>query len=814
MTPRSRPRDNGAAAWVRMAWLALLAATPILLLLPDGAEGQLRLAGWLPGYAAGVAERGYGMIKAAMPWLVVGTLLPLVWPRTRVQLWAVGLVPLIALTAWLGLELEGDWLRRLLFVLPGLALGLWLGERTLAAAVPAPAAPARPRPIADVAPPQGAKVAATQASHARHRPSRSGAAMTGTWPRRLAGATILLAVAALLPDFPRWPWLLGLGLAGYALLLGLRPRAWLVVLPAALPLLDWAPWSGRFFWDEFDLLMLVTAAMALLGPRPAVVPPMARLTPPLLGLLLLATVVSGLAGLGSPPPLDANALSSYWSPYNSLRVAKGLLWGGLIFLWLRGAGLDARALGRPLALGMGLGLLGVGLIGVWEHWLFAGFDTDHTYRIVATFSSMHTGGGHIEAWLVAAMPFLWLGMFRPRHLLLTAPLAALGAYVMLFTVARGGVLALAVALAILALGSGRLYARSREKGYLLPLGLIALVAAVVLAGISGGYFQQRLAQAGQDWQIRVDHWDQALGLRDDGAFTRLFGMGLGSFPRTFLQRGPAAQQPATYGFGVAGGNTFLRLGSGETLYYTQRVPLAGDSRYRLELDARAPAGEARLDTPVCEKQLLNSRECVWFGFAVPGDGQWHHLTHEFASGKLAAGAAWEHPPVELVLHHPDKQGLVEVDDIRLLGPDGEDLLCNGDFSAGGDCWFFKTHSHLPWHIKNLWVHVLFEQGWVGLLLFAGLSFLALGRLARAGWGGQPLAWAWLAALAGLLTVGLFDSLLDAPRLATLLVAGLLLGAGHEWAPGVPRGRSRRRRHAKGVSGHRPGSAEEQPAQGQ
>jgi hypothetical protein len=94
----------------------------------------------------------------------------------------------------------------------------------------------------------------------------------------------------------------------------------------------------------------------------------------------------------------------------------------------------------------------------------------------------------------------------------------------------------------------------------------------------------------------------------------------------------------------------------------------------------------------------------------------------------------------------------------------------------------------------MWVHVLFEQGWVGLLLFAGLTALALTRLARAGSRGHRLAWVWLASLAGLLTVGMFDSLLDAPRLATLLVALTLLGVGHDREPSV-RSKRRRRRHA-------------------
>ena len=53
------------------------------------------------------------------------------------------------------------------------------------------------------------------------------------------------------------------------------------------------------------------------------------------------------------------------------------------------------------------------------------------------------------------------------------------------------------------------------------------------------------------------------------------------------------------------------------------------------------------------------------------------------------------------------------------------LIRNGDFSKGADYWFFKTHSHLPWHIKNLWVEVLFDQGWFGLATFVGLLAVAV-----------------------------------------------------------------------------------------
>ncbi|HET9642222.1 MAG TPA: hypothetical protein VFP68_02435, partial [Burkholderiaceae bacterium] len=38
-----------------------------------------------------------------------------------------------------------------------------------------------------------------------------------------------------------------------------HPRAWLVALPALLPLIDLAPWSGWFVFEEVDLLVLALA---------------------------------------------------------------------------------------------------------------------------------------------------------------------------------------------------------------------------------------------------------------------------------------------------------------------------------------------------------------------------------------------------------------------------------------------------------------------------------------------------------------------------------------------------------------------------
>jgi hypothetical protein len=97
-------------------------------------------------------------------------------------------------------------------------------------------------------------------------------------------------------------------------------------------------------------------------------------------------------------------------------------------------------------------------------------------------------------------------------------------------------------------------------------------------------------------------------------------------------------------------------------------------------------------------------------------------------------------------------------------------------------WFFAADSHLPWHIFNLWVQVLFEQGWFGVLAVAVAVAMSLVRTAIGMWRGDFFAAALLAALCGFLLIGLTESLFDGPRVTTLffllVFTGLLLPAVH------------------------------------
>lgn len=785
-------------------WYALLLATPAMLLIPFQDEaGGMQVVDWLGAYPAGVAGRTYGLIRIAMPWLAVGMLLSLLLPRAAIQRWAAAAAAGCLAAGWAVAPAMGfGEVKEILFALPGLAAGIWMGERTqrsrhLGALANRPQAAAI-KPVAAMASPDTSHEPGAPAIPAQpHAPPQSkGARLAG----RLAAAVLLAAALASLVDFPQWRIAIGLGLAAYVALLLFRPWASLIVVPAALPLLDLAHWSGRFFWDEFDLLMLTTLAVSLwqgsFRLSAFLVPRLAGL----LGLLVLVWLASLLLGLFPLQPLDANAFSAYWSHYNSLRVGKGLLWG-LVFYGLYRAQPDEPGAFTRLSLGMALGVLGVSLWALWEQVLFAGAATTEDYRVTAGFSSMHTGGGHIEAFLVIGLPFVWGLFFQSRNLFHRMVLGAvflLGAYALLFTVARGGVIALAVALLILMPGTWlaqRKAQTQRRAGMAAPLVLGTLTLAVLVAGLSGIFWKQRLEQTGADAGIRFHHWAEVLSMRDAGVTTALFGQGLGRLPAASL----ASQLPekaGNYRYRSEAGNTWLALNSAGTLYMAQRVAAHPHETLRLEIAVRAPATQAGLEASLCEKNLFNSRQCQWLKADVkPGEKAWQHYVQTFNSGEVGAGNWLARRPVQFSLYNPTPGTVVEVDAIRLLDSRGRDLLKNGDFSRGGDFWFFKSGDHLFWHAKNLWVHLLFEQGWLGVTLFSLILMLAPVRLMRAVGQRGLQATVLLAATGAWATVGMVDSLVDAPRLALLVYGLLFIGAG--WGASYNRAhrrRSRRRHH--------------------
>jgi VanZ family protein len=607
-------------------------------------------------------------------------------------------------------------------------------------------------------------------------------AITVTPTRRGAVYAVLSALLAFVAyraaTFPTQPVLLCLFLAACAAIIWCRPALLFVIVLTALPVLDLAPWSGRFYFDEFDLLLMTGLAIGYARTPPS--PRKRGHTDTIFAwvgsLLAISYAISAVRGLTPWQTPDANAFTNYYSPFNALRIVKGALWALLSYGLLRrlvAAGMDTK---RPLAQGMVAGLALTVAVTLWERTTFGSlFDFTSDYRVTGPFSSMHTGGAYIECYLAIATPFLVLLILQTQSWLsrLLGVLLLLAAtYALMVTFSRNGYAAFGVALSIVLLIAAFKSGRRQQRGILVAT-LSGAMLAVAIPIFTGPFAQDRMASASQDYAVRQAHWADALNIRTPDWFTTLFGMGLGRYPESHYLLSSEGKHAGTYQLKKEDENTFLRLGSGDPIYFEQAVAIEPHKNYVLKLNVRANKPGAEVATSLCEKWMLTSFSCIQTTLNTSNvTGSWNSLQASFSSGSLGDGPWYGRKTIKLALHNPRDNGQIDIDNVRLETVQGENLLINGDFSNELDHWFFSADSHLQWHAKSLPVAVLFDQGWLGLIALCAFSALAVGRAAGRAWRGDLNTAAALASFSAFLVVGLFDTLIDAPRFLFLF---LLLG---------------------------------------
>jgi hypothetical protein len=232
----------------------------------------------------------------------------------------------------------------------------------------------------------------------------------------------LASAAAAVVLISRYP--LGWGvpaavLAVYAVVLWRHPHGWLYVVLGLLPILNLYPWTGWLFVEEFDLVVLVTLAIGYL--RAGTSRPHHRFTP--LGaiavlLLTLSYLASALLPLRGAPAFSWEALATYNTPLNSLRVLKGWAWPLLLLpLLRRAADHYGNAFLPVVARGMLGGLAVVSLVVLWERNAFPGlmnFSAD--YRAIGPFFEAHVGGAALDGYLALTLPFALVLLLQARSL--------------------------------------------------------------------------------------------------------------------------------------------------------------------------------------------------------------------------------------------------------------------------------------------------------------------------------------------------------------------------------------------------------------
>lgn len=637
-------------------------------------------------------------------------------------------------------------------------------------------------------PPVPAPTVADPTAPAPGAAPRAGGGARGWWLLPALGA----AFAALaLP---------GMGIAACAVIaaclaaVAWRPVLALLLLPAAMPVFDLAPWTGRFFIDEFDLLMAACLSIAALRM------PVATRTPrPVAGrwvfaLFGISLAVSSARGMLPFSALDANSLASYYSPLNALRIAKGALWA-LLFLAchrrLAAAGETRanQALGAGLALALALTVATV----LWERAAFVGWtDFAADYRVTGPFSAMHKGGAYIECFLAAAaaVPMAWLARSRSPALIATAlALLAAAAYAVAVTYSRNGYAALGAVL-LVGVAAALLAPGSRARRTAAMLGAVAIVLVMAVPILAGPYARERLAQVREDYAIRAGHWADALRLRDDDALTAAIGMGVGRFPEAHFWRSQEPVHAAGFRIERENDNRFLRLGPGAPVYVEQIVGDAARDPLRIRADIRAATTPVRLTVSVCRKWMLTSTACRSVVLEGRGEaGRWQTVEADLPAAP-ATPRDRVPAPLKFSLATPAAQPVIDIDNLRLASALAPALLHNGDFGAGMDRWFFATDVDPPWHIHNLGVAVLFDQGWLGVAAWAAVVLLALRGGTRGLRGDDPLRIAAFGGMVAFLVSGSLNTLVDAPRFLWLFVLFAALCC----EPVRERGTRRRRGH--------------------
>lgn len=322
------------------------------------------------------------------------------------------------------------------------------------------------------------------------------------WIQAIFGFLFLIAGFWLIVDFPMWQLPLAMLATGLFVAQFRYRYTWLLAIPILLPLLDLAPWSGRLLLDEFDAVLAVLTASALLsGQYQHCESQLTRSTYYPVWLLLLSLLTSMAIGMLPLYELDANAWYGYLSGWNAVRVGKGMLWAYILLpLLLRQMTNTRDEVERHFSIGIVIGLAGFGLVVLWEKGLFSDvltasnvwglfsswLDLSGRYRITGLFSQMHFGGEAIDGYLILAWPFALYLMLKAdkRWLFVVSALAlALAAYAVTMTFTRATYAAVGIAFVIFAVAALRRNSSDSEQ----PLGMMTALTVGALALFIVGY---------------------------------------------------------------------------------------------------------------------------------------------------------------------------------------------------------------------------------------------------------------------------------------------------------------------------------------
>jgi hypothetical protein len=346
---------------------------------------------------------------------------------------------------------------------------------------------------------------------------------------------------------------------------------------------------------------------------------------------------------------------------------------------------------------------------------------------------------------------------------------------------------LAGLLLVLVLGGGfliacRFFGESKQAPVIdriFLLGGIVVLPAVLAFALGGYQINDRFARVSADLESRENHWRNVLSSAKGGIGWKLIGNGVGSYPAAYIAAHPEmVRNVGSFNVAEEQHREVLHLGGGRDLAIGQRVSIEPYSDYSVNISLRAK-DPGRLSVNLCERNLIYASN--FFPHCARGnvsfeatETAFEQYTVDINSEQVGRNRALGRWPTVMTIHYGQVGSVMEIDAIT-LSADGFNLLRNSSFKHGLDHWFhYDDYSHLPWHVKNTWLQVWFETGWLGLGLFLTLIVLLVrANVERHAY--DSLIPVYTTAVISLCLFGIFGSPLDSARVSWMFYFFLCAG---------------------------------------
>lgn len=250
-----------------------------------------------------------------------------------------------------------------------------------------------------------------------------------------------------------------------------------------------------------------------------------------------------------------------------------------------------------------------------------------------------------------------------------------------------------------------------------------VVSFVVYLALSGTQMSERFTHIEKDMESRITHWSSVFSSAKWDATTIMVGNSTGSFPLNYIISNPKVTSEVGY-FKVQSDleNNSLILGSGRDLKFGQRVHLKPKTEYQIQFLVKSNE-ESKLNIRYCERHLIRQHlynsKCVNRTIKLEKNNTFESKKLNFNTEAVGERPWYTRKPTILFFRNLTPGTELELSQISVKSIDeGEELINNGDFSHGLDNWFFyNDFQHLPWHIKNIFIELIYNTGLLGLIMF-------------------------------------------------------------------------------------------------